>query len=172
LERKGRIRGVGAVEAWGNLESVSGFEEFPKYSEKQLAEHGAQAHLREGFQFNRGVGYFLRPQARMLRAAIRHQYGKLHRKGWCIILPKEMVEGMAGFHVSPTHVACKRGDSKGRCCVDENASGLNDATDMEAIETKLGQMQLPGLRELRTMLHRAWCLGARKLFKTDVSSVA
>jgi hypothetical protein len=154
-----------------NVENVSGFEEFPKYSElRQLAEHGAQVHLREDFQINRGVGDFLRPQARMLRPAIRHPYGKLHRNGWCIILPKEMVEWMAGFYVSPTHVACKRGNSKGRCCVDENASGLNDATGMETIETKLGQMSLPGLRELSTMQHRAWCLGARELFKTDVSS--
>jgi hypothetical protein len=54
--------------------------------------------------------------------------------------------------------------------VDENASGLNEATNMEAIEIRLGQMTLPGLQELSTMLHRAWCLGARELFKTDVSS--
>jgi hypothetical protein len=120
-----------------NVESVAGLEGFPKYKElRELAVHGAQAHLRQGFQFNRGVGDIVRPQARMLRAAIRHQYGKLQRKGWCIIVPKEWVEGMDGVHVSPTHVACKRGDTKGRCCVDENASGLNEATNMDAIETR------------------------------------
>jgi hypothetical protein len=70
--------------------------------------------LREDFEFNRGVGVFLRPLARTLPAAIRHHYGKFQRKGWCIIVPnKELVEGMNGFHVSPTiHVACKRGDEE------------------------------------------------------------
>jgi hypothetical protein len=95
LEELVRMRHSATVHSRLNVESVSGFEGFPKYTElRQLAEHGAQAHLREGFQFNRGVGDFLRPQARVLRAAIRHQYGKLQRKGWCIIVPKELVEGM------------------------------------------------------------------------------
>jgi hypothetical protein len=171
LEELVKRRHCDTVHSRLNVASVSGFEGFPKYPElHRLAEHGAQSHLREGFQFNRGVGDFLRPQARTLRAAIRHHYDKLQRKGWCIIVPKELVEGMDGFHVSPTHVACKRGDTKGRCCVDENASGLNDATDIAAIETRLGQMSLPGLQELSTMLHRAWVLGAREMFKTDVSS--
>lgn len=171
LEELVRMRHDATLHSRLNVDCVRGFEEFPKYQElRRLAEHGAQAHLREDFQFNRGVGDFLRPQARMLRASIRHHYGKLQRKGWCIIVPKELVEGMDGVHVSPTHVACKRGDTKGRCCVDENASGLNDATDMDAIEARLGQMSLPGLQQLSTMLHRAWCGGARALFKTDVSS--
>lgn len=154
-----------------NGASVQGFEGYSRYQElRSLAEHGAQPYLREDFQFNCGFGDFIRPQARVLRAAIRHQYGKLHRKGWCIIVSKTLVEGMPGFHVSPTHVACKRGDTKGRCCVDENASGLNAATDMDAIEGLLGEMSLPGLRELSTLLQRAWARGAREVFKTDVSS--
>jgi hypothetical protein len=49
-------------------------------------------------------------------------------------------------------------------------AALTRTHDMEAIETRLGQMSLPGLQEMRTMLHRAWCLSARELFKTDVSS--
>ena len=148
-----------------------GFEGFPKFTELvTVAEHGAQPHFKRGFQFNRGVGDFLRPQARMLRSAIRHQYGKLHRKGWCIILPKRLVEGMEGLHVSPTHVACKRGDTKGRCCVDHSASGLNEGTDMDAIEAALGQMSLPSLKQLATLLHDSFQMGARSLFKTDVSS--
>ena len=171
LEELVKTRHEETVHSRLNVESITGLEGFPKYKElRELAVHGAQAHLRQDFQFNRGVGDFVRPQARMLRAAIRHQYGKLQRKGWCIIVPKELVEGIDGVHVSPTHVACKRGDTKGRCGVDENASGLNEATNMEAIEIRLGQMTLPGLQELSTMLHRAWCLGARELFKTDVSS--
>jgi hypothetical protein len=42
---------------------------------------------------------------------------------------------MEGLHVSPTHIASKRGDTKGRCCV---VSGLNEGTDMEVIEESLG----------------------------------
>jgi hypothetical protein len=102
-----------------NVESVSGFEGFPKYTKLRRV---SKVHIYERvFSLTGGVGDFLRPQARVLRAAIRHQYGKLQRKGWCIIVPKELVEGMDGFHVSPAHVACNRGDTKGRCCVDENA---------------------------------------------------
>lgn len=94
----------------------------------------------------------------------------LQRRGWCILLPKVLVEGMQGLHVSPTHVACKRGDTKGRCCVDHSAFGLNDGTDMEAIEDALGQLSLPGLKELATLLHEAFQQGARSMFKTDVAS--
>jgi hypothetical protein len=77
---------------------------------------------------------------------------------------------MEGLHVSPTHVACKRGDTKGRCCVDHSASGLNEGTDMEAIEAALGQMSLPSLKQLATWLHDSFQTGARSMFKTDVSS--
>jgi hypothetical protein len=73
---------------------------------------------------------------------------------------------MEGLHVSPTHVACKRGDTKGRGCV---VSGLNEGTDMEVIEESLGQLSLPGLQELATLLHNAYQRGARCMFKTDVS---
>jgi hypothetical protein len=149
-----------------------GLERFPRFSELvEVADRGAIPHFKPGFRCNRGEGDFFRSQARQLRAAIRHQYGKLHRRGWCIILPKDMVEGMEGLHVSPAHVACKRGDTKGRCCVDHSASGLNEGTDMETIKESLGQLlSLPGLQELATLLHNAYQRGARCMFKTDVSS--
>jgi hypothetical protein len=165
------LRHAATVETRLNRARTAGFEAFPRYRELcQVAENGALPHFKPGFQCNRGEGDFLRPQARVLRAAIRRQYGKLHRKGWCILLPKSLVEGMEGVHVSPTHVACKRGDTKGRCCVDHSASGLNESTDMEAIEGALGELSLPGLKDLATLLHDAYQRGARCMFKTDVSS--
>ena len=165
------LRHAATIESRLNLARTAGFEAFPRYQELvEVAENGALPHFKPGFQCNRGEGDFLRPQARLLQAAIHHQYGKLHRKGWCILLPKSLVEGMEGVHVSPTHVACKRGDTKGRCCVDHTASGLNENTDMEAIEGALGQLSLPGLKELATLLHNAFEQGARCMFKTDVSS--
>lgn len=154
-----------------NGRRVKGFEGFPRFKElRDLAEYGAKPHFCEEFQSNGGVGDFLRPQYQQLRAIILHTYGKLHRRGWCIILPKVRVEGMAGLHVSPTHVACKRGDTKGRCCIDHRASGLNDGTDMDAVEELLGEMKLPGLHQLAKLLHDAWVCGSRELFKADVSS--
>jgi hypothetical protein len=44
------------------------------------------------------------------------------------------------LYTSPVSAVTKGAD----VCVDENASGLNDATDIVAIETRLGQMSLPG----------------------------
>ena len=171
LERLVSLRQAETASTRLNVSGTIGFEGFPKFAELvNVAENGALPHFRHGFQCNRGVGEFVRPQAKMLRAAIRHQYGKLHRKGWCIILPKSLVEGMSGLHVSPTHVACKRGDTKGRCCVDHSASGLNDGTNMDSIEAALGQMSLPSLKSLATLLHDSFQTGARSMFKTDVSS--
>jgi hypothetical protein len=165
------LRHAATIETRLNPARTAGFEAFPRYRELvQVAEHGATPHFKPGFPCNRGEGDFLRPQARLLRAAIRHQYGKLHRKGWCILLPKALVQGMEGVHISPTHVAYKRGDTKGRCCVDHTASGLNDGTDMEAIEEALGQLSLPGLKDLATLLYDAYQQGARSMFKTDVAS--
>jgi hypothetical protein len=77
---------------------------------------------------------------------------------------------MEGLHVSPTHVACKQGGTKGRCCVDHSASSLNEGTDMEAIEAALGQMSLRSLKQLTTLLHDSFQTGARSMLKTDVSS--
>lgn len=164
-----KVRHTETVHSRLNIDSVRGFEGFSKFQElRQLAEHIAHPHTQESFQFNRGVGDFLRPQARVLRVVIRHHYGKLQRKGWCIIVPKDLVEGMKGLHVSPTRIACRRGDTKGRCCVDKNASGLKKMPPI-LIPPRLGQMlSLPNLQELSTMLHRAWIVGARELFKTDV----
>jgi hypothetical protein len=171
LERLVSLRQAETASTRLNVSGIIGFEGFPKFAELvNVAENGALPHFRHGFQCNRGEGEFVRPQAKMLRAAIRHQYGKLHRKGWCIILPKSLVEGMSGLHVSPTHVACKRGDTKGRCCVDHSASGLNDGTNMDSIEAALGQMSLPSLKSLATLLHDSFQTGARSMFKTDVSS--
>jgi hypothetical protein len=116
-----RMRHGATVHSRLNVESVSSFEKFPKYSElRQLAEHGAQAHQREGFWFNRGVGDFLRPHACHDSTPVWEapEEGRVYHS------PRG-VEGMTGFHMSPTHVACKRGDTKGRCCVDEN-----DTTDV------------------------------------------
>jgi hypothetical protein len=93
-----------------NVESVSGFEGFPKYTElRQLAKHGAQAHLREGFQFNRGCGRFFATSG---SSAAGSYPAPVWQAAAIIIVPKELVEGMD---------ACNRGDTKGRCCVDENA---------------------------------------------------
>ena len=165
------LRHAATIETRLNPARTEGFEAFPRFRELlRVAEHGAIPHFKPGFQCNRGEGDFLRPQARVLRAAIRHQYGKLHRKGWCILLPKALVQGVEGLHISPTHVAYKRGDTKGRCCVDHTASGLNDGTDMSSIEDALGQLSLPGLKDLATLLYDAYQQGARCMFKTDVAS--
>jgi hypothetical protein len=60
-----------------------GFERFPRFPELvEVADRGAIPHFKPGFRCNRGEGDFFRPQARKLRAAIRYQYGKLHRRGW------------------------------------------------------------------------------------------
>jgi hypothetical protein len=165
------IRHAVTIETRLNPARTAGFEAFPRFRELfRVAEHGAIPHFKPGFQCNRGEGDFLRPQARVLRAAIRHQYGKLHRKGWCILLPKALVQGVEGLHISPTHVAYKRGDTKGRCCVDHTASGLNDGIDMSSIEDALGQLSLPGLKDLAILLYDAHQQGARCMFKTDVAS--
>jgi hypothetical protein len=150
VELGGTTTHAACIETRLNPARTAGFDAFPRLRELvRLAEHGAIPHFKPGFQVNRGVGDFLRPQARVLRAAIRHQYGKLHRKGWCILLPKALVQGVEGVHISPTYVAYKRGDTKGRCCVvDHTASGLND-------EDALGQLSLPGLKDLATMLYDA-----------------
>lgn len=107
---------------------------------------GPSTSTRRGFSVYCGVGD--------LFAMRHHIYGKLQRKDWCIMVPKELVEEMDGFYGSPTRPA--RVGTKICCCVFENASELNDATDMKAIETRLGQMSLPRLQEISNMSHWAY----------------
>lgn len=58
---------------------TTGFETFPRFRELVQADRGALPHFQPGFQYNWGKGNFLHSQARLPRAAICHQYVKLHR---------------------------------------------------------------------------------------------
>jgi hypothetical protein len=152
----------------GNLKP---FCNAPLYSQLcELARDGARPVLKPDFVPNGGVGEPLRPQYRVLKKAIHHQFSKLQRAHRAILLPKALLKGCAWLHLNPSHVAFKPSDLKGRICSDSSGSGLNDGTDMEAVYAELGELTLPTLAEFTELVTRARSRHHRILSKFDVEA--
>lgn len=75
---------------------------------------------------------------------------KLQDKGRIIILPKEDVDGMESLHVSALHATPNACGKKWRICIDATHSGLNGATNMEAMTDYLGDFKMATLRDVAT----------------------
>ena len=157
--------------AYLNVDSIKGFEGFPQYTSLyELATVGAQPWISPDFVPNRGVGTKPRSQYRQLRPAIHHQLAKLQAAGLALVLPKGFLVGTEGLHLNQPLVVMKEGDTKGRVCVDENASGLNDSTMLEELYERDGDLVLPGLKQFAGMVHSSVTNhNAKVMYKLDVS---
>lgn len=154
-----------------NVESIKGFEGFPGFeSLSELATEGAQPWVSDTFVPNRGVGTKQRSKNQELRPAIHHQLAKLQAAGLALVLPKSYMVGLEGLNLNQPHVVAKVGDSKGRVCVDETASGLNAATLVEELYARDGDLVLPTVVNFAGMVHDgAVNHNAKLMYKTDVS---
>lgn len=155
-----------------NPVSVGAFRGYPRLQQLAvLASEGARPIMKPGFTPNRGVNEdCLRPQYYRLKDAIHHQLAKLQRRHEALVLPKSLLLGWDHLHVSATHVVLKLSDSKGRVCSDPRSSGLNDGTDLEAIYSDVGRLELPSLPDLAHLVVEAKARGDVYLSKFDVSS--
>jgi hypothetical protein len=130
-------------------EGLEPFKHYPRYEQLcEIATVGAKPILTPEFQPNNGIGEELRPQFFKLKEAIIHQFEKLQAAHRCVVLPKSMMVGLEGWHLSQSHVVLKESDEKGRMCTDTKASGLNDGTDMEELCKWLGALKLPVVAEV------------------------
>jgi hypothetical protein len=133
-------------------EDLFPFQNYPKYDELcKLAREGAKPVCKPDFVPNNGEGEGLRPQFFRLEASVVHQFEKLQALGRVVILPRRLLDLITGWHLNQSHVVLKEADEKGRICVDSRASGLNEGTDMEAIERELGELRLPIVSEVATL---------------------
>jgi hypothetical protein len=136
----------------------------------ELAEHGAVPVLKEDFVPNAGYGEPLRPQYHQLRPAVHHQVAKWVAAHRGFLLPKKLLVGYKRLHVSAPHIVEKKGDVKGRFCIDVKASLLNEATMLEEVYDVLGELHLPVLREIAGLAEKARQKGETMLGKFDVEA--
>jgi hypothetical protein len=157
--------------AYLNVNSIKGFEGFSKFeSLRELATEGALPWISPDFVPNKGYGTKIRNQYKELRPAIHHQLAKLQAQGLILILPKAYLLGLEGLHLNHPHVVMKVGYTKGRVCVDQAASGLNDSTLVDELYERDGELTLPGLSEFNSMIEDG-CINhnAGLMYKSDVS---
>ena len=138
------------------VDSIQGFEGYVKYEQlKTIAMQGVQSHVLDNFVPNKGLVDLQRPQYDEYKRAIHHELAKLQATGKCILLPRELIMGAEGLHVNLLHVVVKPGDDKIRVCTDAAASGLNEGTNMDDVDSTLGDFNLPNTRFLAGLLDRA-----------------
>jgi hypothetical protein len=136
----------------------------------KLATEGAVPVIRESFVPNAGYGEPLRPQYQQLKPAVHHQVAKWVAAHRGFLVPKRLLMGYRRLHVSSPHIVEKKGDVKGRFCIDVKASLLNEATMLEEVYEELGELHLPVLREIAALTEKARRRGETILSKFDVEA--